>query len=63
MSSYKATGIHTVCFNRPERKGEKESVRKRNMANRKYGTKKGVGVSDKCLDFLWLTESLQMIQS
>ena len=47
MNKFDTTGIHTVYFDRPERKGGKDSVRKRNMASRKYGTKKRVVVSDK----------------
>ena len=50
MNKFETNGFHTVYFDHPERKGGKDSVRKRNIANRKYGTKKRVVVSDKALD-------------
>ena len=50
VTKFETEKFHKVYFFRPERKGDKDSVRKRNVATRKYGCKKRVDVSDKPLD-------------
>ena len=47
VSGYRVTGKHNVIFKRPVRDGGVKSIRKLKYANRVYGTKKRVVVSDK----------------
>ena len=52
---YGGKGVHTVVFQRPDREGV--SVRKRDNANRVYGTKKRPSKSKKSLKVVAVTES------